>query len=316
VAFPGYACVDLAAAAAYSRVRVSLYDLDPVTLSPDLESVSRALHNGARAIVVAHLYGYPADVPGVAALAEEAGVPVIEDAAQSAWGQLNGRPLGSLAPLRLLSFGRGKGLTGGRGGALLASGAKYADVVFRVAAGLGHAGRGGGPLAGAAAQWALGRPWLYGLPASIPQLQLGEMVHHEAHEPRALSTGAASLVLAALRSAAASRAKRAARAGELTAAIEKSEGLQNITTLPGAVSGYLRLPVLVRDGRAPAPRLGIQPGYPRTLHEQPEMRPLLIDGQEEQQGALELRKTLVTLPVHERMSARDMERVKLWIRGL
>ena len=85
VALPAYACVDIGAAAIFAQLRVRLYDIDPVTLSPDLASVSRVLEAGVDSIVVAHLYGYPANVPGVAALAASHGVRVIEDAAQGAW---------------------------------------------------------------------------------------------------------------------------------------------------------------------------------------------------------------------------------------
>src|SRR5688500_14956169 len=39
VAFPAYGCIDLIAAAVRAGVRVALYDVDPETLSPDLDSV-------------------------------------------------------------------------------------------------------------------------------------------------------------------------------------------------------------------------------------------------------------------------------------
>lgn len=87
VALPAYGCVDLIAAAVRARVRVRLYDVDPATLSPDLDSVRQALARGADAVVVAHFYGYPADIPGVRALADAAGARVIEDAAQHAGGR-------------------------------------------------------------------------------------------------------------------------------------------------------------------------------------------------------------------------------------
>jgi dTDP-4-amino-4,6-dideoxygalactose transaminase len=119
VALPAYGCIDLTTAALGAGVRVRLYDIDPVTLSPDLDSVRAALRRGVDAIVVTHLYGYPADMFGVASLAAEAGVPVIEDAAQGAGGTLRGSLLGSIGDVSVLSFGRGKGMTGGSGGALL-----------------------------------------------------------------------------------------------------------------------------------------------------------------------------------------------------
>src|SRR5205814_4557558 len=74
IAYPGYSCIDLTSAAVGAGTRVRLYDVDPRTLSPDLESLKSALHRGVDAIVVAHLYGYPADVQAVQELAESYGV--------------------------------------------------------------------------------------------------------------------------------------------------------------------------------------------------------------------------------------------------
>jgi dTDP-4-amino-4,6-dideoxygalactose transaminase len=55
VAFPSYSCVDLAAAARFTGVRVRLYDLDPTTLSADLSSLERTLQRGVDAVVAVHL---------------------------------------------------------------------------------------------------------------------------------------------------------------------------------------------------------------------------------------------------------------------
>jgi hypothetical protein len=47
-------------------------------------------------------------------LAAQAGAVVVEDAAQAAGGTLHNRPVGTQGSLAVLSFGRGKGLTGGK----------------------------------------------------------------------------------------------------------------------------------------------------------------------------------------------------------
>src|SRR5437762_3027348 len=65
VAYPDSGCIDLTAGAVRAGIHVRLYDLDPTTLSPDLDSVGRVISRGVDAIVVAHLYGYPADVEAV-----------------------------------------------------------------------------------------------------------------------------------------------------------------------------------------------------------------------------------------------------------
>lgn len=314
VAFPGFACVDLAAAARYAQVRVRLYDLDPRTMSPDLESVQAVLRRGVRAIVVAHLFGFPADVPAVHTLAREHGVSVIEDAAQAAGGLLAGRPLGALGALAVLSFGRGKGISGGHGGALLGFDPRFDDLLGREARRLGRPARGVRALAVAGAQWALGRPALYGIPAAVPALRLGEMVYHPAHEPRALPVAAASLVGRALAAAPAELAQRRRTAGTLAAAVREGGDITAVALLPEASSGYLRFPVRDAGGRSERPELGILRSYPRTLHEQEELRPVLAAGEPPTPGAEALRRTLFTLPTHRWVRRDDLERMIDWLR--
>ena len=313
VAMPAYACVDLAAAARFARVRVHLYDVDPHTLGPDLDSVSAALDKGARAVVVAHLYGFPADVPAVRALAARHGATVIEDAAQAAGGTLGGRPLGTLGALSVLSFGRGKGTTGGHGGALLVHDAVHDAAFTTELAALGTPRRGWNDLIAAAAQWALGRPSVYGIPAAIPSLRLGETVYHPAHPPRSLSAAAAALVARAMRAAPAEVTIRQRNAAALAIAADEGGDIEAIRTIPGAVSGMLRFPITDTGSRVERPDLGVLRGYPRTLREEPEAQRCLEAGPD-LPGADELRRTLFTLPTHSRVTRRDLEEMIDWLR--
>src|SRR5262245_45814900 len=201
VALPAYACPDLIAAARCAGARVRLYDVDISTLSPDLDSVRAVIDRGVDAIVVAHLFGYPADVASVQELATNAGVVVLEDAAQAAGGTLHGRRLGGLGDVSILSFGRGKGLCAGGGGALLVRRAERsaynatqdASEIDDAQAAL-PAVRGWSGLAATAMQWALGRPSLYALPAMLPFLHLGEMIYRDAGEPGGISTASRTLI--------------------------------------------------------------------------------------------------------------------------
>ena len=314
VALPAYACVDLAAAAIRARVKVRLYDLDPTTLSPDLESVSRVLKEGAAAVVVAHLYGFPADITGVMELARAQGASVIEDAAQGAGGTLSGARLGSFGPLTVLSFNRGKGITGGGGGALLAISPDFAERVAS-ANGPGRARRGWRDLAVAASQWALGRPALYALPSAIPGLRLGEMVYRPAREPRHISAAAAALICTGIPLAEQEVAIRRRNAKVLMSAAEHAEGIEAIHPPPGGVPGYLRFPVRDRRERAEVRRLGILRGYPRTLTEQDELRPWLLPNDHVAAGAAELKRSLFTLPVHSLVTRRDVHQLTAWLRS-
>jgi perosamine synthetase len=312
VALPAYACVDIGAAAIFAQLRVRLYDIDPLTLSPDLDSVARVLSHGVDTIVVAHLYGYPANVPGVAAIAASHGVRVIEDAAQSAWGKLLETRLGAFGPLSVLSFGRGKGMTGAGGGALLGTGASEAALIEAARSRLLSPGSGMRTLTLAKAQWILGRPWLYAIPSAIPGLHLGETIYHAAHEPRAITSVSASLVRSALARAKADLAVRGRNAEELERAVDRATGLRAIRAIPGSKPGYLRLPVRVMDARRERPELGIVRGYPDTLAELSELQESLLCD-EQLPGARELRHTLVTLPTHGMLTDDDLRNLTNWL---
>jgi hypothetical protein len=314
VAFPGYGCVDLASAARFAGIRVRVYDVDPATLSPDLDSVEHVLHLGVRAVVVAHLFGYSADVPAVRRLAASYGVPVIEDAAQAAGATLEGKPLGSLGDLSVLSFGRGKGLCAGGGGALLGFGSPWASLVDSAL--LPKPRRGWSGLAKTAIQWVLGRPSVYAVPSMLPWLHLGEMIYHEAHEPRSLSISSSALLRSALELEAHDVTRRRAAARALTDAAATAEQLDSAIPIQGSAPSYLRFAVRDRGGLRTASReLGVVRPYPVAVAEQNEMRPALLHDGLTAPGALELARTLYTLPTHRFVGRRDLNALERWLLG-
>jgi perosamine synthetase len=312
VGLPGYGCVDITSAVKFAGLQARLYDIDPATLSPDLDSVKSLLERGVDALLVAHYYGYPADVPAVRSLASQHGVPVLEDAAQASGAFLNGERVGALGEVSVLSFGRGKGLFGGRGGALLVR----SNESQRHPEEMGSLGdrRGIAELLAAAGQWVLGRPELYAIPASIPSLRLGEMVYHPAHEPRSLSRVAASLTLTALANEARDRQSRARKASVLRALVSDVEYLTPVQPIEGSDPGFLRFAVIDRShSRRVAGRLGVMPGYPRTLFEQAELAPNLMPGEPATPGATRLRESLLTLPTHPFVTAIDFLDLQEWM---
>lgn len=315
VALPGFCCYDVAAAAVGASVRVGLYDLDPDTLSPELTSLERLLKGGVRVVVVAHLYGVPVRWREVEELAAAYGALVIEDAAQGHGGRWAGRPLGSLGALSVLSFGRGKGWTGGRGGALL----------LREGRGRGIGPGRLAPAASAAdaknllasfAQWALGRPSLYGLPMAVPGLRLGETTYHPPTPPRPMPASAARLLLGTAAAARAEAQRRREVAARLADAIAGTPSAGAIRSALDAEPGFLRLPLRLPAGlrafvdpRA-ARRLGIAPTYPTPLAALPVLRERLIAAATACPGAEILVRELVTLPAHSLLSPADLDRIR------
>jgi dTDP-4-amino-4,6-dideoxygalactose transaminase len=316
VAYPAYACIDLTAAALRAGVKVRLYDLDPLTLSPDMDSLRDALERGVDAVLVAHLYGYPADVTAVNALAAERGIPVIEDAAQAAGGTLHGARLGGLADVSILSFGRGKGTTAGSGGALLSRSLNRSDVTSRMAGvRLGKGARGAQEIVALSAQWLLARSELYRFPASLPALKLGEMTYKAATEPRSISTAAAAILPIALRMEEREVSHRRMRAKELIALLRRTRGeLLPIHCIPGGEAGFLRLAFVDATGGArPNKSIGVMRGYPLTLDQHEQLAPILATGECAGRGAERLRDRLFTAPTHSRVTTSDVGRFERWL---
>ncbi len=308
IALPAFTCFDVATAAVGARARIRFYDIDPCTLAPDLSSLERVLKRGTRIAVITPLYGFPVDWDAVGELLAPHGAIAVEDAAQGDHAEWRGRSLGSLGAISVLSFGRGKGWTGGDGGALLVREqppwGDLREAVAEMSARWNRRAAEVRVLGALAAQWVLGRPACYALPHALPWLQLGATVYRDPVSPRPM-TRAASACLAATRLAAAQEgAARRATAVALLEAIGSATLVRAIQSLSGATPGYLRLPLRLAHGfagfasLATALRLGIAPSYPAVLAAIPEIRPWLDDATPIFPGAEELVRTLCTVPTH------------------
>ena len=71
-------------------------DIDPVTFTLDPRSAASLITRRTAAIMPVHLHGQPADMAALTALAQRAGLAVIEDAAQAHGAAYQGRQVGSL----------------------------------------------------------------------------------------------------------------------------------------------------------------------------------------------------------------------------
>lgn len=322
VALPAFCCYDLATAANGADVPVVLYDIDPHSLAPDLASLRRALRLNVGAIVVVHLYGYPVDLGEVNRLATEAGAVVIEDAAQAAGGTLRKRPLGTQSSVAVLSFGRGKGMTGGSGGALLAHDKAGGRIVERARSLLAAPARGWSDLVAIAAQMVLERPHLYALPAALPFLHLGETIYRAPHQTRAATPASCAVVAATWTMADREVETRRSNAARLLAALgRRGRAFEAISTAAEARPGYLRLAALASPNarraapRGEARRLGVSTSYPKVLSEVEQLAARCVNRDGAFPGGRTLATRLITLPTHGRLGAEDLIRLERWLGG-
>src|SRR5215216_4312201 len=103
-------------------------DIDPVprTLNPD--NLEAAITSRTKAIIPVHLYGMPAEMDHIMAIADRHGVPVVEDAAQAHGAKYRGRRVGEFGKITCFSFYPSKNLGAyGEGGALITNDASVAQ---------------------------------------------------------------------------------------------------------------------------------------------------------------------------------------------
>jgi dTDP-4-amino-4,6-dideoxygalactose transaminase len=94
-------------------------EVDPATFAVDPARLAEQVTARTRAVIVTHLYGLPADMDGIRAVAAQHGLPVIEDACQALGSRYRGRRAGGLGDVGCFSFFPTKNLGGaGDGGAL------------------------------------------------------------------------------------------------------------------------------------------------------------------------------------------------------
>lgn len=119
VIVPNFSFIASATAALDRRFGVAFVDVDPGTLLLDPLRVEEAIIPGkTRAILPVHLFGQPADMTALRAIADRHGLKVVEDAAQAHGAAWETGPVGSLGHVGGFSFQSNKNLACGEGGAL------------------------------------------------------------------------------------------------------------------------------------------------------------------------------------------------------
>lgn len=106
-------------------------DSEPDTWNMDPKALEKAfeLYPDIKAIMIAHLYGTPAKMDEIRAVAQKYNVPIIEDAAESFGASYKGIPTGSLGDIGCISTNGNKIITGSTGGFLLSQDKAKADKV-------------------------------------------------------------------------------------------------------------------------------------------------------------------------------------------
>lgn len=133
VIVPDFTFVATATAVLLAGAVPVLVDVEPGTLTLDPRRVEEAITPRTRALIPVHLYGQPADMDSLLAIARQRKLAVIEDACQALGSRWRGKPVGALGEMGCLSFFPTKNLGGlGDGGMVLTRDEKLAGHLRRL----------------------------------------------------------------------------------------------------------------------------------------------------------------------------------------
>ena len=189
-------------------------DVDPVSLNVTPETIQAKLSPRTRAIVVTHIFGNPCDTEAIMKLAQDRGIPVIEDCAQSYLAEQNGRLTGTIGDIGAFSLQQGKHMSTGEGGMVVTNSDAYGRrmVLFS------------------------DKAWGYG-DANADHYFLAlnyRMTELQGAVARAQLAKVKSTVVA-----------RQTTANQLTSLLKDVDGLTLPSTLPGCTHVYWKYPVIV-----------------------------------------------------------------------
>jgi dTDP-4-amino-4,6-dideoxygalactose transaminase len=119
VIVPAFTFVTTAGAFALRGARIVFCDIRPDTLNLDERRLDSLVTERTKVIVAVHYAGVGCEMDAVLAVAERAGVAVVEDNAHGLFGRYRGRALGGFGVFAAQSFHETKNFTCGEGGALL-----------------------------------------------------------------------------------------------------------------------------------------------------------------------------------------------------
>lgn len=116
VIVPTLTFVATANAVVYCGARPVFVDVESETWNLDPARIEERLSPRTKGIVAVHLYGHPADMDPIRAIARRHGLFVLEDAAEAHGAEYKGQRVGSIGDIGIFSFYGNKILTTGEGG--------------------------------------------------------------------------------------------------------------------------------------------------------------------------------------------------------
>jgi dTDP-4-amino-4,6-dideoxygalactose transaminase len=138
---PAYTCPIVFEVVLRLGLKLVFVDVSLETCNIDPELIPEAITAKTKAIIPVHLFGRPCEMNQISEICERTNLHLVEDAAQALGARIGDRKVGTMGDLAVFSFGPGKTITGGSGGALAVNNPELAEPVNRIHAQLPNPSR-------------------------------------------------------------------------------------------------------------------------------------------------------------------------------
>lgn len=145
-------------------LEMTLCEISRDTFNMDLNKLPELLSKDVLCVMPVHLFGIPTDMRSIREIIGDKDIFILEDAAQSMGSRIDGREVGSLGDIGVLSFHRGKNLSTYSGGAILTNSPTLAGLCEAMVKGLRDPGaiERFGYLLKLIVASQIVKPWIYG----------------------------------------------------------------------------------------------------------------------------------------------------------
>lgn len=129
VIVPSFTFAATANAVALTGATPVFADIDPDDFCLSADAVRRAVTDRTKAVMPVHLYGHPANMRAISAVAAEYGLMIFEDAAQAHGAAIDSTPVGSFGSFAMFSLYPTKNMTAGEGGMVVVENSKLTRLL-------------------------------------------------------------------------------------------------------------------------------------------------------------------------------------------
>jgi perosamine synthetase len=326
VIIPSYTCYSVPGSIVKANLKVRVCDINPATLSYDLDQLSQFDFSKVLAIITSNLYGIPYDLPSIENIAREHNVYLIDDAAQSMRAKVAGRFSGTYGDVGLYSLDKGKNITSIQGGIIVTDSDLIAESMNKIIQSLPKQSilniiEDCIKLLVYASLLPPNRYWII---TKMPFLGLGltpYTTNYPVHQYSKTMGKIASLLFDELSDITQSRISNAQN---LRNTLINLPGLKMIEFNKNVEPVYLRFPLLIQDNflrnqlttELNKAGIGATQSYPTSILNINQLKPKLIDNEANAKGGKLVAEQILTLPTHPFMQPAHIEKIRIIFRSI